>query len=116
MLKWTSAMSALAVIAVLSVAAVGCDSLLSPGDNIDPGDVGILNGGFTPAVDTVAVGTTVTWTNLDTGDHTVTSDTGSFYSATLHTGGRYPHTFSTPGTYSYHCLFNPSLTGTIVVQ
>ena len=114
--KRFQAVSVFTVVAAIAFVAAGCDGLLSPGSSDDTANVTIESAGFSPAVDTVAVGTTVWWTNHDTGDHTVTSDTGAFYSATLHTNNRYPHTFSTPGSYTYRCLFNTSLHGTIVVE
>ena len=79
------------------------------------------NGSSNPAVDTVAVNGTVTWTwaagvNLP---HSVQS-TGSpsFTSSGIQTGAgqTYQFTFSTPGTYQYDCAVHGQLmTGTIVV-
>lgn len=113
--KWSSAVSLFALAAVL-VVAMGCDFGNNPGGGGNTANISIVSSAFSPAAETVAVGTTVTWKNLDAADHTVTSDTGAFYSATLHQGDPYPHTFSTAGSYPYHCNFDGSMHATIVVQ
>jgi plastocyanin len=77
--------------------------------------VTIQNFAFSPEVVTVKAGTTVRWTNRDTDDHTVTSDTSAFGSAALATGASYAHTFTTPGTYKYHCSIHPFMVATVVV-
>jgi len=69
---------------------------------------------FHPADMTVAVGTTVTWTNGDSVTHTATSDTG-VWSASLPAGGSADFTFDTPGVYTYHCAIHSSMTATITV-
>ena len=78
--------------------------------------VSIANMSFSPANLTVAVGTTVTWTNNDAMDHTVTSDTGLFDSGDISDHKSYSRMFSTAGTYSYHCTIHPGMTGTISVK
>lgn len=75
-----------------------------------------------PAVDTVAAGTTVTWTWSGTGDtpHSVHSEQAPTFtsSQTLTGNGQtYTFTFTTPGTYHYDCaVHGEAMTGTIVVQ
>ena len=73
--------------------------------------------GFSPDVITVVIGVnnTVTWTNNDSIDHTVTSDTGLFNSEILPPGESYSHEFTSPGNYTYGCEFHPLMKGTIVV-
>lgn len=75
-----------------------------------------------PAVDTVAVGGTVTWTWVQTGleSHSVRS-TGSpsFTSSAVKVGSgqTYAFTFSTAGTYQYDCAVHGSqITGRVVVR
>jgi hypothetical protein len=73
---------------------------------------------FEPKVLTVTVGTTVMWTNIDSGiAHTTTSNTGVWDSGTITSGGTYTHTFDVAGTFPYHCIFHVSsgMAGTIVV-
>ena len=76
----------------------------------------IANFAFAPASVTVAVGTTVTWTNIDSAGHTVTADDGSFKSGTLGKGGTFSQTFATAGTFTYHCAFHSSMKASITVQ
>ncbi|MCX6347189.1 MAG: cupredoxin domain-containing protein, partial [Actinobacteria bacterium] len=60
-------------------------------------------------------GDTVTWTNNDNHDHTVTSDSGTFNSGNIANGSTFSFTFSTAGAYSYNCSIHTSMIGTIVV-
>jgi len=79
--------------------------------------VAIAGYAFRPKTLTVAPGTRVTWTNTDSGSHTIVSDTGAFTaSATLATGHSFTHTFSTTGTYRYHCGLHAFMIGRVVVQ
>lgn len=71
---------------------------------------------FQPANLIVPVGTTVTWTNQDSVDHTSTSDTSAWDSGHLGTGQSFSFTFKQPGTFPYHCMIHPYMKGTIVVQ
>ncbi|HEV7365393.1 MAG TPA: Ig-like domain-containing protein [Gemmatimonadales bacterium] len=80
------------------------------------------NGSSNPAVDTVAINGTVTWTWAPTEafPHSVES-TGSpnFTSSAVQTGpGKtYQFTFTAPGTYQYDCaIHGPQMTGRIVVR
>lgn len=70
---------------------------------------------FDPASLDVAAGTTVTWTNQDSTQHTVTAADGSFESGAIAEGGTFSQTFDTPGTYAYACRFHPTMKGTITV-
>ena len=71
---------------------------------------------FNPAELTVKKGTTVTWTNMDSAPHTVTSDSGSeLSSATLSNGQSYSHTFTEAGTFAYHCGVHPTMKAKVVV-
>ncbi len=80
------------------------------------------NGSTNRAVDTVAVGGTVTWTWTSTGaiPHSVES-LGSpiFRNSIIQTGDgkTYEATFHSAGTYQYDCaIHGPAMTGTIVVR
>jgi len=80
------------------------------------------NGTCNPAVDTIAVGGTVTWTWVNTGasPHSVLSQgTPAFTSSNTLTGAAstYSFTFTAPGTYQYTCVVhNGQMTGRVVVQ
>lgn len=110
------------IVAALSLAITGCkkqeytqpysSTNSSPGAN----EVWIQNYSFTPASITVAVNSTIKWTNKDAVVHTATSNNGVFDSGSISEGGTYSYHFSTPGTYSYHCTPHPHMTGTIIVQ
>jgi plastocyanin len=76
---------------------------------------------FSPASKTIAVGTTIKWTNKDNTTHTVTSGspgsaTGLFDSGDLGQNGEFSFTFSQAGTFSYFCKYHSNMIGTIVVQ
>ncbi len=79
-------------------------------------EVAIDNFAFGPTDLTVAVGTTVTWTNRDDIPHTVVSTEKVFKSKVLDTDEKFSSTFSTPGTYPYFCSIHPKMTGKVVVQ
>lgn len=79
-------------------------------------DVKIDNFSFGPAAITVAVGTTVTWTNRDDIPHTVVSDDKVFKSKVLDTDEKFSYTFAKPGTYPYFCSIHPKMTGKVIVQ
>ena len=98
------------------------------GGDATPADVDVSIKGFkfNQAHITVAVGTTVTWTNNDSSGHTVSSTdslasnkldfTGPLDSPTLLKGGTYSHTFETPGVYTYRCKPHSSMKGSVTVQ
>ena len=71
---------------------------------------------FGPDAVTVAAGATVTWTNLDNADHTVTQNGALLDSPDLATDDTYEVTFEEPGTYEYFCKFHPAMRATITVE
>ena len=78
----------------------------------------VHNGTMNPAVDTVAVGDTVTWTWTGPLPHSVRSvGTPSFASSGTLTGrGTYSVVFTAPGTYRYDCVVHgAAMTGAVVV-
>jgi plastocyanin len=81
-------------------------------------EVKIDNFSFGPEVTTVAVGTTVTWTNRDDIPHTVvsTDDPKTFKSKVLDTDEKFSFTFSKAGTYAYFCSIHPKMTGKVIVK
>jgi len=87
-----------------------------PTDAACDGDVCLSGIAFAPDALTVAAGDSVTWASVDSPDHTVTADDGSFDSGTLSNGGTFEQTFDEAGEYSYHCEIHPSMTGTITVE
>ena len=79
-------------------------------------EVKIENFVFGPQTITVAVGTTVTWTNSDDIPHTSVSTDGVFKSKVLDTDEKFSYTFTKAGTYPYYCTIHPKMTGKVVVQ
>ncbi len=75
---------------------------------------------FSPKVDTVAVGTTVTWTNNGGIAHTTTSDTGIWDSGSKGKNQTFTHQFTQAGEFPYHCTFHGApgtgMSGRIVVK
>ena len=81
---------------------------------------------FQPATMTLIVGlnNTITWTNQDGADHTVTFTSGpsgvslpSISDPDVGSGQSFTITLSTAGTYQYHCSFHPAwMRGTITVK
>jgi len=111
----------------------GCSGLsvtnaTGKGGNTGPtASLTIQNYSYAPPQLTIAVGTKVTWTNKGPDPHSVTSDSTGFDSGALDaptgngyggmtTGGFFQVTFSTPGTYTYHCMFHAQMHGSITVQ
>lgn len=86
--------------------------------NAPPGQVTIKHQNlFTPSQISVQAGATVTWTNQDDRDHTVTVDYGNGPdSGKIPPGGTYSYTFTNAGSYQYHCSIHPDMRGTIVVK
>ena len=64
----------------------------------------------------VLVGTTVTWKNDDSINHTVTSDADLFDSGEVAASETFARRFDTVGTFPYHCVIHPSITGEIDVR
>ena len=70
-----------------------------------------------PAVDTVAVGGTVTWSWIGVAPHNVTANgTPTFAGSGTQTGGTFQSVFGVAGAYAYLCSIHPSMQGTIVVR
>jgi amicyanin len=106
-----------AMIALLLLLA-GRSSIKASAQQAPPAasEVKIDNFNFEPATLTVAVGTTVTWTNRDDMPHTAVSTDKVFKSKVLDTNEKFSYTFAKAGTYSYFCSLHPKMTGKIVVQ
>lgn len=88
--------------------------------NVGPGVqfVSAHDGSQNPAVTSIAVGATVTWTWSGSLQHSVQS-TGatSFAGSPIMSRGSYSVQFNTPGTYHYICgVHGPAMSGTVIVQ
>jgi plastocyanin len=80
-------------------------------------DINITGFKFVKSNLLVPQGAKVRWTNNDSVNHQIVSDTsGVFSSAVLKPGDTFVTTFNDLGTFSYHCSIHPSMTGTIDVK
>jgi len=75
---------------------------------------------FQPKAIEVKAGTTITWTNRDAIEHSVTAGapdapSGDFDSGYFTQGQRYSITFDKPGEYTYFCARHKSMRGTVTV-
>ncbi len=119
---------ALVTLAVAGLVLAGCGSSksTSPGGSSSSsssssttatGDtVAIKNYSFSPATLTVKVGTTVTWTQDDSGTKHSATDAGVFDSTLLPQGKSFSYKFTKAGTYNYICTAHQFMKGTIIVQ
>jgi plastocyanin len=112
------------LLALTSLAVLGCSS--SPTSNNPPpdSDVTIISGAsaagsgaFSPNPFTISLAsqTSVKWGNADGITHNVTASDGTFSSGNISSGGTFSHTFTTAGTYAYRCTIHPSMVGSVVV-
>ncbi len=74
--------------------------------------------GYSPNAVTLVIGVnnTITWTNNDNAPHTVTADDGSFTSGNISPGATFSFTFTKAGTFTYHCVYHPWMTGRVIVK
>jgi len=129
--------SAVGVVALLAVLAVGCGESSSPSTTsptapctptptnpecVNPPNlltVTIKNGVYSPNPVTVKVGQTVNWLNSDAIIHTATDpgvfDTGNIAPTSAHSDNGDGVTFNTVGTYNYHCTIHANETATVIV-
>ena len=77
--------------------------------------VDIANFAFSPAVITVAAGSTVTWINRDEDAHTVAIK-GLPPSRPLQNGDMFSQRFDRAGSFSYICSIHPNMHGLVVVR
>jgi amicyanin len=106
------------VVAAAAMLASASRSLAASAEQAQASSVKVKidNFSFGPATLTVAVGTTVTWTNRDDIPHTVVSEDKAFKSKVLDTDEKFSFTFTKAGTYPYFCSIHPKMTGKVVVQ
>ena len=77
---------------------------------------------YLPPSVTIKVGDTVSWDNVDTAAHTVTSGTpaegpdGTFDSSLLMGGATFEVTFDESGSYDYFCMVHPWMVGDVQVK
>jgi plastocyanin len=104
-------------ILLLSLIQISCkkQDKGSPGAN----EIWLEYKAYNPSQLVVTVGTTVTFTNKDNANHTVTSNNGIFDSGTIKSGNNYTYTFNTAGTFYFFCNYhstNSAEQGAILVK
>ena len=112
---WILGLLSTAMVAMLLLSAASSDSSAKPPQPATA-EVKVDNFSFGPTTLTVAVGTTVTWTNRDDIPHTIVSTEKVFKSKVLDTDEKFSFTFDKAGTYPYFCSIHPKMTGSVVVQ
>ena len=71
---------------------------------------------FVPQFISMPIESSVSWTNDDSIQHTITSDEeGLFVSGPISPGDTFDNTFETPGEFGYHCSIHPWMTGRVMV-
>lgn len=73
---------------------------------------------YAPSPQMMKVGQVVNWHNLDSIDHTVTFNDGTFDSGKIAAFSAHVNaqTMTRAGTVTYHCTIHPGMVGTIIVQ
>lgn len=72
---------------------------------------------FVPPHISLTVESTISWTNDDSIEHTVTSDEeGLFDSGPISPGDSFDNIFDIPGKFDYHCSIHPFMTSTVVIN
>jgi plastocyanin len=100
---------AVSLVALVSSTALGgtaeapTRAVAIPGKAYDPPHLDVL------------VGTTVTWTNDDSINHTVTADGDAFSSGYMPPGGSFTFTFAHQGRYAFHCTIHKFMRGEVDV-
>lgn len=113
--------TSLIVAALTVVAALGaCGGSDEPTPAADASAVRIVGFLFKPEMLTVTTGATVTWTNADDIEHTITSGapeapSGAFDSGDKSKGQTFTHTFTEPGSFAYFCNNHKSMRGEVDV-
>lgn len=88
----------------------------SPEDELSL-NIEISNFAFNPQTLTIKRGDTVSWINMGSATHAITSDLGNeLSSGNIENNQIYSHTFNSLGTFSYHCSVHPDMKGKIIVQ
>ena len=104
----------LLVIAVLISGCTGPKTETQPAQTSQTTNTVEIKGfAFNPAAITIPKGTTVTWTQKDSAQHTVTGNT--FSSDILSQGQTFSYTFNETGTFEYQCHIHPNMRGKVIV-
>ena len=81
----------------------------------DSHNVSIKDFSYKPKTISIEAKGTVTWTNDDSVDHTVSADDKSFNSGQIPAGIKFKHKFNSAGSFTYHCTDHPNEKGKVIV-
>ncbi len=109
-----SARALLRVGVLAAVAALAVAGGASPADG-PTRDVRMPGKAYDPDRLDVLIGTTVTWHNDDSTNHTVTADGDAFSSGFVPPGGTFSFAFDKQGTFAFHCSIHRFMKGTVTV-
>jgi plastocyanin len=105
MIRLVVALVVVALVAAASVASAEAPArtVTMPGKLYDPANLDVL------------VGTTVTWKNDDSTNHTATAENDAFASGYVPPGGTYSFTFTRQGRYEFRCTIHKQMRGVVDV-
>ncbi len=98
-----------------TTAAAAAGATTTPGAAAKAGAINIHSFMFQPNPTTAKVGDTITVTNQDGTDHSLTATDGSFDTGVFSSGSK-TITLTKAGTFTYHCKIHNFMTGTITVS
>ena len=109
-------------LAIMALFAAGCTQTQTAAIDTDKpatsaneaNTVLIENFEFNPKTTTIKAGETVTWLNMDSVPHSISSS--SFSSATFGQDETFTYEFDKAGIYDYSCGIHPSMKGKVVVN
>ena len=85
--------------------------------NIPADNIQIWDNQFFPSIDSVALGASVCFVNTTNSAHTLISDdVFSVKTPTIFPDSIYTFKIKTIGTYRYHCIEHPSISGVIIMR
>jgi len=102
-----------------TTAVVSSCNVQLPAEAIGSTIVSVHDFAFTPTQVEIRPGTKVTWVNCGSASsaaHTSTSDAGAWDSGLLAPGQTYTRQFDNAGSFPFHCIPHPFMTGTVTVN
>ncbi|MDD5133104.1 MAG: cupredoxin domain-containing protein [Candidatus Nanoarchaeia archaeon] len=77
--------------------------------------VEVSDAGYSPAEVTINIGDTISWVNMGTNAHTITTK-DRYLDLSAYPNQIVTKTFDKTGTYEYYCKMHPNMKGTVIVQ
>lgn len=105
----------LLVMLLVGLLALVLPAMAAP-DSLALRKIRIADNFFSPGTRHAILGDTIGWKNLGAVSHTTTSDTAAWDSGIMAPGAVFGWTPTATGTYTYHCIIHPTMTGTVIVH